>query len=283
VSERTSPLVSIVIPVYNGARYVGEAISTTLSQEGVELEIIVSDNASDDGTADVVAGFDDPRIAYRRNETNLGAVPNWNLGMERATGEYVKLLCADDVLYPGCLARQVAALEAHPEAAFTCGPHDVIDEAGERVMSRGFARPGLMPAADVIHKMARSGTNLVGEPSNVLIRTSAYRAVGPWDEGSRYCVDQDLWFRLLLVGDLVVTEGPLSAFRVQRGSWSNRLADRQTSDVRDLLQRVAGDPRYGVSGGEVTLGTFGAWRNTQLRKVFYALFLRAPSGSKARA
>jgi glycosyltransferase involved in cell wall biosynthesis len=273
VSDRT-PRVSVVVPVYNGERYIAATLASVLEQEGVDLEVIVSDNASTDATADIVACLDDPRIRYARNDTNLGAVPNWNIGMERVRGEYVKLLCADDLVYPGSLARQVSVLDENPDVVITCGPHDVIDENGEHVLMRGFKHRGRMAGAEAIRRMARTGTNLVGEPSNVLIRAEACHAAGPWDEASRYVVDQEMWMRLLLLGDLFVTEGPLSAFRVQRGSWSNQLAGNQTGDVRALLHKLAADPRYGVSGLDVALGTIGAWRNTQMRRAFYAVYLR---------
>lgn len=269
-----APRVSVVIPVFNCDRYLGAALGSVLAQTGVDFDVLVSDNASTDRTAEIVRSFGDERVRYLYSTENVGAVPNWNAGMAQATGEYVKLFHADDLLYDGCLAKQAAVLDANPGVALMCGPHDIIDERGRRVMTRGLRRPGVIGGREAVRMMARRGTNLIGEPSGVMMRTSAYRAAGPFTESARYVVDLEMWVRLLLEGDLYVMAETLSAYRIQRGSWSNDLAASQTGDFRALLRQLAADPRFGVSGIDVALGTLGAWRNTKLRRVFYALYLR---------
>lgn len=272
------PRVSVVVPVYNGERYLGACIDSVLAQTAGDFELIVSDNASTDRTPDIAASFGDPRIRYRRNETNMGAVPNWNAGMAEARGRYLKLLCADDVLYAACLEREAAVLDdpSNAEVSLVTAVHDVIDESGRRIMSRGFRREGRVEGREAVRRMVRGGTNFVGEPSGALFRADAWRAAGPWDEASRYVVDVEMWVRLLLRGDLFVIGTPLSAFRVQRGSWSNELKERQTSDFRSLAEKLAADPGSGVGRADVALATFGAWRNSQLRRVFYKLYLSGP-------
>ena len=159
-------------------------------------------------------------------------------------------------------------------SSLVTGPHDIVDESGKRAMTRGLRRPGVIGGREAVRMMARRGTNLVGEPSGVMVRASAYRAAGPFTGDARYVVDMEMWTRLLLQGDLYVTAETLSAYRIQRGSWSNSLAHTQTADFRSLLRRLAADPRFGITRADVALGGFGAWRNTRLRRVFYALYLR---------
>lgn len=270
-----SPLISVVIPTFHSERWIAETISSVLAQTLGDFEIVVSDNSAVGATAteEIVRGFDDARIGYVRSEP-VGAVPNWNAGMARARGRYVKLLCADDLLYPTCLERQAAVLDAEPGVALVTSVHDVVDERGERELVRGFKREGRMPGREAIRRMARSGTNLVGEPSITLFRRETYEAVGPWFEPARYVVDVDMWTKLLLAGDLYVLGETLSAFRVQRDSWSNALTHSQTSDFAALLDRLADDERTGVGRADALLGRLGAWRNAQLRRVFYRVFLR---------
>ncbi|HEY3316894.1 MAG TPA: glycosyltransferase [Coriobacteriia bacterium] len=276
------PRISVVVPVFNNDRYLGETLRRVLDQTAGDFEVVVCDQASTDTSAEVSASFRDPRIRIVTNAETKGAVPNWNRGMAEARGRYVKLLCADDLLYPACLERQAAVLDdpANAGVSLVTAVHDVIDEEGKRIMARGFRKPGRMAGREAIRRVARSGSNLVGEPSGTMFRAEAYRAAGLWSESARYVVDLDMWVRLLLVGDLFVLGETLSAFRVQRGSWSNALTHTQTADMRRLLDRMAADPAYGVSRADAALGAVGAWRDTQLRRLFYRVFLRGADLSR---
>jgi glycosyltransferase involved in cell wall biosynthesis len=269
------PKISVVVPVYQGERFIADCVRSVLEQTEDDWELIVIDNGSTDHTADVVAWFPDPRIRFVLNAPNTGAVSNWNRGMEEARGRYLKLLCADDLLYPACLEKQAAVLDdpANEGVSLVTAQHIVIDPSGRRIVERGFDRNGRVPASVAIRRMARSGTNLVGEPGGVMFRAEAYAAAGPFAEEARYVVDLDMWMRLLLHGDAYVIDESLSAFRVQGESWSNALASRQTSDVADMLKRFAEDGRFGIAALDVRLGTLGAWRNTQSRRLFYRMFL----------
>lgn len=270
------PRVSVVVPVYNSGRYLATTIEAALEQTYGDFELVVSDDASTDDSLEILAGFDDRRIRVVRNERNLGAVGNWNRGMAEARGRYVKLLCADDLLYPTCLERQAGVLDEPGNAgvSLVTAPHDVVDEAGTRIVARGFREPGRMDGDAAIRRIARSGTNLVGEPSAAMFRAEAFAAVGPWVERARYVVDLDMWMRLLTQGDLFVVGETLSAFRVHRGSWSSALSHTQTDDMRWLLDRMAGDPAYPVKPSDARLGAARAWVNTQLRHLFYRVYLR---------
>ncbi len=271
-----APRISIVIPLYNSVRWVGEMLDSVFSQTVSDFEVVITDDASSDGSAEVIRSYQDPRIRYFRHERNVGAVPNWNRGVSEARGRYVKVLCADDLLYPTCLERGAAVLDnpANAGISLVTAVHHVIDPPGRPLVERGFRSVGRIAGIQAIRRMARSGTNLVGEPSGVLFRRDDYLAVGPFRDTARYVVDLDMWMRLLLRGDLVVIGEPLSAFRVSGESWSNQLMAYQTSDFRDLLDYLAADPSYGLTRFDVLLGHAGAWRNTQLRKLFYRLFLR---------
>jgi Glycosyl transferase family 2 len=109
------PLISVIVASYNYAHYIGETIASILTQDVPGVELIVVDNASTDNTDEVMATFaHDPRLRYFKNETNIGLAPNHNKGLERARGDYIAFVSADDKLLPGHLRRTLDYLEAHP-------------------------------------------------------------------------------------------------------------------------------------------------------------------------
>ena len=91
-----APPVSVCIPTYNYGRFLGRAIESVLGQAFGDFELLVVDNASTDGTDELVAGYDDPRLSYLRNERNLGLFGNFERCLELARSDLVKILCADD-------------------------------------------------------------------------------------------------------------------------------------------------------------------------------------------
>jgi glycosyltransferase involved in cell wall biosynthesis len=134
-----TPKVSIGMPVYNGEKYLREAIISLLEQDYTDFELIISDNASVDRTAEICLEFarNDPRIRYYRNETNIGAGPNFRRVFELAEREFFKWACHDDVHRPGCLRRLVEVLESAPEKVMLVAPRaEIIDEESAVVRAR---------------------------------------------------------------------------------------------------------------------------------------------------
>lgn len=127
-----SPRVTLVLPVYNGENYIEMAIDSILSQSFADFELVIMDNASVDNTEAICRGRakDDSRIRYFRNERNLGAAPNYNLGFERARGEFFKWCAHDDLISENYLELSVLALDRDPEAVMSYGPSQMIDERG---------------------------------------------------------------------------------------------------------------------------------------------------------
>lgn len=132
-----APRVSIGMPVYNGEDFLAEAIESVLGQTFVDFELIVSDNCSTDRTPEIVKAYaeHDRRIRYLRNETNLGAIGNFNRCVERARGTYFKWQAHDDALEPTYLDRCVAALDADPEVVLAHSRTVVINGDSEVIAS----------------------------------------------------------------------------------------------------------------------------------------------------
>ncbi len=236
-------LVSVCIPAYRAERFIGQAIRSVLNQTLTDFELIIVDDASPDGTWDVIESFHDHRIVASRNPRNVGAAANWNDVVSRAAGRYVKLLCSDDWLRPDCLARQVAVLaqdDPHEEISLVSARRDIVDEVDRVLLAgRGLATMrGRVPGAVAVKTVVRGGTNLIGEPSTAMFRRSLFDRVGGFDPRAAYMIDLDFWLRLLDHGDFHGIEDTLAVFRVQRGSWSATIAHHQAAQARAFFRRL---------------------------------------------
>ncbi|MEX0801673.1 MAG: glycosyltransferase family 2 protein [Dehalococcoidia bacterium] len=132
ITEVRRTRVSIGLPVYNGERYIRQALDSVLAQTFAEYELVISDNASTDETEMICREYAerDERVRYFRNRENLGAAANYNRAFRLSNGEYFKWLAADDVLHRHFLQRCVEALGAHPDAVLAYPRARCIDEHG---------------------------------------------------------------------------------------------------------------------------------------------------------
>ena len=270
----TSPVVTIGIPSYNCAAFIGEAIASVLAQDYRDLEVLIVDDASTDRTLDVIAEFEDSRLRVLVNEANIGPGRNWNRVLDEARGRYVKVMGCDDVLTPGSVSAQVAVLEENPGVVLVTGPRILITESGRRLMRRGTGGiRGLAKGAVAGRAMIRRGSNLVGEPVAHLLRKSALDQVGGYHEGNPYCIDMDLALRLLEVGDLYVLDKPTAFYRIVGASWSAAVAQTQDSDVIALLHEMTARGAFGTSLVDAVDGAHYARRLAVGRRLVYkALF-----------
>ena len=154
MSRSMVPKVSIGLPVYNGASYLGQAIESILKQRFADLELIVSDNASTDETAAICEAYSksDSRVRYLRSERNLGAAANYTLVFDKARGQYFKWAAHDDVCLPDFLGQCVAVLDRDPSVVLCHARTQTIDPAG-RLGKKWKSRPDL--ASHVPHRRLR--------------------------------------------------------------------------------------------------------------------------------
>lgn len=130
--NKTRPLVTIGLPVYNGEEYLEEALDSILAQTYENFELIISDNASTDGTEEICRRYaQDPRVQYQRSPTNQGATWNFNRVWELASGKYFKWHAHDDLLEPEFLRKCVEVLEANPDVVLCHTETDIIEQNGE--------------------------------------------------------------------------------------------------------------------------------------------------------
>lgn len=250
-------LVSIVIPAYNNADYLGETLDSVLDQTYQNLEVIVADHASSDATWEVMQRYaGDPRVTLLRTEAGGGALRNWNRVSQAATGEFLKLVCGDDIIYPDMVAKQVAALESHPDAVLAASPRDIVDANGKPfITKRGLGGlRGRRAGSEAVRRTVRKGTNIFGEPACVMVRRDVLERTGWWDSRFPYLIDEATYVKVMLEGDFVAVDESLAAFRVSSSQWSVRLVRdqaQQTIEFHDWLATehpsvvTAVDRRYG--------------------------------------
>ena len=263
--------VSIVIPTYNGATFIAETLASVFAQTFVDYEVVVSDDASSDETIQVVESFDDPRLRVLEDRSHQGPAGNWNRALGAASGEYVKLLAQDDLLFPSALQAQATALDGNSNAAFVAVQRDIIGVDGT-VLMRGRGLSGLCGVNDQVtaaRRIARTGANQFGEGAAVLFRRQASDETGWFDGSLPYAIDIDYWVRLLSWGPALGLCEPLAAFRVSSQSWSNSLLREQGRQAMALIERVAGDSDRGVTRRDVRIGKVRAQTSAVLRQAFY--------------
>jgi glycosyltransferase involved in cell wall biosynthesis len=218
-----TPGVSVVIPAYNAARYVGDAVRSVLAQEAPDVEIIVVDDGSTDDTAEAAARVASPVRVLRVANGGPGRARNVGVGASRAP--LVAFLDADDRWLPGTLALRRRLLEAAPDAALVHGPTRYVDETGRAVPFDPLAHG--TPAGGRGGRVLRAlfWGNFV-HTSTVLVRRSALDEVGGFDERREVIEDYDLWLRLAARRPFVFTPEPIAIYLWRPDSLGRTNVDR---------------------------------------------------------
>ena len=268
------PRVSVVIPAYRSAPFVAETIRSVLAQTYTDYEVVIADHSSDDGTQDVLNTFaDEPRVRLLSpTPAGGGAEANWNRVSQAATGEYLKLLPADDLLRPNALEQQVLALDRHPSAVLAASNRSMITDTGAVLLAeRGLPGSliGLHPGSMAIRTTVRSGTNVFGEPGAVLLRRAALEKAGWWDGRSGYAIDVQTYVNVLRFGDSIGIDAVLSSFRISAQQWSVRLAGSQATEMAGVFEGIRQAHPDAVSAADVRLGSAKAWAQALGRRGVY--------------
>jgi len=220
-------LISVCLPTYNGFESLSHAVLSVLSQSHSELELLISDDASTDGTFELVQALarTDNRIKCWRNDVRLGLFGNYNLCLERASGEFIKPFAQDDILMTEALDEMAAVLTKESGVELVCVDGELGDLyagdicEGENLRLQGQRTNG----KSAILQCLRSYRNLIGEPVAVMFRASAkdlkfkttYRSLG----------DLELWMRILERGDVWHIEKQLVSFKQHGSSETTKLLE----------------------------------------------------------
>lgn len=245
----STPVLSIVIPVRNGMPFLPRTIESALATDVDDLEVVVCENFSTDGTAEWLRTLDDPRVRVIEAEQPRSAQENWTAACEAATGTWIKLLCADDFLLPGGAERQLAAARATPGVAMVASRRRIVDER-DGVLLRAHGLSGLRgrrPGVAALKHAVADGSNAFGEPSTVLFAGDALRASLPFEARYPYLTDLDMYAKVLRRGDFIGLGTVDAAFRVNGGSWSAEVGRGQFDEVAGWMRDADRDPEIAPS------------------------------------
>jgi len=214
--------VSVCIPNYNGAQYIGEAIQSVLNQSYKDFELIISDNCSTDNSIDVVNKFIDHRIKIYRNSSNIGMVSNWNKCISLASGDYICLLSHDDILEKDILRKEVEILDSNPNVGFVFTSAKIINSRGEVL---GQIIPVFSTQSILIMKgEAFFREFIVGNKVSlctIMFRKECFNTLGNFDENTSYACDWEMCLRISLYYDVAFISEQLAYYRTHSTNTSN--------------------------------------------------------------
>jgi len=266
------PKVSIVIPVHNGMPYVKESVQSALNQDYENIEIIVVDNASQDGTTQWLCTLTDPQLTVIYRDELQSASENWTQAIELASGTYTKLLCADDLLDPEIVSTQVQQLEASPTSVMAASKRRIIDSQG-KVVKKVHGLTGLKlreSGPSALKKCFLAGTNLLGEPASVLFKSEVIKQVIPWHSRWPYVTDIATYAKVLRHGDLVTDPRVQASFRISVTSWSASLIGKQEEQFAQWQASELATGFVSLSRVEKFTSKAQLKSRTFVRKLFFA-------------
>ncbi len=229
------PIISVIIPVYNGEKTIKNTIESVLKQTFTDFELIIINDGSQDSTLAVIDNIQDSRkkvFSY----PNAGVSESRNRGLEQSTGEYIAFLDADDLWTPDKLEAQFKALQENPNAAVAYSWSDWIDESGQflraggHITVNGKAYPNLL-----LRDFVESG-------SNPLIRRQALTEVGSFDPSVTPAEDWDMWLRLAARYEFIAVPSPQILYRISPNSASFNIWKMEAGSLRTIERAFAQAP-----------------------------------------
>jgi glycosyltransferase involved in cell wall biosynthesis len=224
------PLVSIVTPSYNQARFLERTIESVISQDYSNIEYIIVDGASSDDSVEIIKKYAS-QLAWWVSEPDQGQTDAINKGFAHAKGEILAWLNSDDTYQSGAISQAVQALLAHPDAALVYGDANLIDEQGQII--------GRFPSRQTnLQKILRGSVHIPQQATFFYSRF--WRLVGPLDPSFQFAMDYDLWVRLANLAPLVYIPSLWANFRLHGQGKSVMMDDRCYPEMIQVYQRERG-------------------------------------------
>jgi len=228
----TLPLVSVVVPVFDAERYLRESLDSILAQTYENIEVIVMDDASSDGSAAILDSYVDGRLRAIRQSVNRGIFDNLNDGIREASGDLIAFFHADDVYHPRIIEREVALLVARPKVGAVFCTDIFIDpdgrEFGRLVLPKEIRDAEILRYEDVLNGFLRYQNSFIRGQSS-LIRKEVYETVGLFDGTYSLRADLDMWLRIASRYPIAVLDKYLVWYRYGHENSSKRY-DRLRTD-----------------------------------------------------
>jgi glycosyltransferase involved in cell wall biosynthesis len=219
--------VTVLIPTYNRAEFLDDAIESVLGQDYERLELLVLDDGSSDRTPKLLEGYAERQPAARfrwARHDNMGQARTLNRGFEMAKGDVVGYLSSDDMLLPGAVPKLAAVFAAEPDVVVAYPAWDYVDEGGKKIDS-------VMPEEFTLLHAIKTSDPVIGP--GALLRRSAIDQVGGWDPKIIYSADFEFWVRVSSLGKFRRVPEILSHYR-----WHDGMTGRLSEGIQIALERV---------------------------------------------
>ncbi len=268
-----NPLVTICVPTRNRAVALEKSLKSILAQDYAPIEVIVSDNASTDGTEALGRALEasDPRVRYVRHPMNIGLHGNHNFCLGAGSGELLCVFHDHDERDPAIVSTYVEFLRAHPDVGLVCSNWDLIDETGQCLGVRDHAVAEVTPGLEFIGRTLRSGRSAIGLPG-AMIRRAALGEIRFVNDAPVGFGDFPVWFEVAERWNIGHVDGRLWRWTQTSHSQSARTITSMSHDYYENLTRYCDDHLTRWPGH---LAMVDAWRASITRYLFWALAYEA--------
>ncbi len=233
------PKISVVMPVYNGEKYLRETMDSILNQTFTDFEFIIINDASKDNTEEIIKSYEDDRIVYLINEQNLGVAGTLNCGIENAKGEYIARIDADDIAVPERFQKQVAFMDAHPDVGLCGSCVRIFDESGTE-------RDFVYSEIDEVLRVDMLFNCPFAHPSIMLRKSILDKNNLTYNVKYEKAEDYRMWYDMMKVSKGHNLQTPLLRYRHHQG---------QVTKVNAKEQKIVVTEMRKVMYGTLNLGT----------------------------
>lgn len=211
--------VTVVIPCYNYGHYLPGAVRSALDQRDIDVDVIIVDDASPDGSAQIAREMaaGDERIRVVSHERNAGHIRTYNDGLARADGDFVTLVSADDLIATDALTRSAALMDAFPSVGLVYGRVETFDEVVPESRSSSATGWYVWPGDEWAESVFAAGSNVIKSPEAVVRRT-VMQSTGLYDPAHPHAGDLQMWLRIAAVADIGYVAGCTQAFYRQHAN-----------------------------------------------------------------
>lgn len=218
----TPPGVSVVLPVYNGQKYLRKSIDSVLQQSFANFEFIIWNDQSSDDSAEIIASYSDRRVKKFVNAHNRGLFPTLNLAIAEVQAPLIRLWSQDDIMKPDCLEKELTFIHRYETAGMSYCLYDVIDEKGNLIRpAPDHLTPDLVSPALAAQIMFYHGS-ITGNIANVMLRKSTIEAVGNFREDMQIAGDFEMWVRISEKFPIAFFRKPMIYLRSHDGQFSRQ-------------------------------------------------------------